>query len=447
MVEKSTEYRKTKILVTMGPSLDGTFEKSLEFIDGIRFNMSHANTKSIEKYLDILNEKNIAKLMDLKGNKIRIKKSNFSELIENQVVKLGKDILISYIPECIEKDQNILINDGKIKLIVESVEKDITARVLVGGHIKEKMGVNFPEGCFPNDLTDEDIKNVKFAVENEFEYIALSFVRSEKDILNLKNLIKEYSGNCSVIAKIETKEGLKNIDEILNHSDGVMIARGDLGVEVAIEYLPIIQKNIIKLANEKGKLVITATQMLDSMVNNPYPTRAEVTDVANAIFDGTDCLMLSNETTIGKYPIYSIKTLDNIARVSENDISKYKQEIEFEEHSIYSGIAYAVEALSKKLNPKIVITPTTSGKTPLRISKFRFNSPIIALAPENIVFRKLRLVWGVIPIKIDEIGDVDEVLEISKKIAKNIIDSGIYVVTLGHPKGEKKTNVIKVESI
>jgi len=309
------------------------------------------------------------------------------------------------------------------------------------------MGVNFPEGCFPNDLTDEDIKNVKFAVENEFEYIALSFVRSETDILNLKNLIKEYSGNCSVIAKIETKEGLKNIDEILNHSDGVMIARGDLGVEVAIEYLPIIQKNIIKLANEKGKLIITATQMLDSMVNNPYPTRAEVTDVANAIFDGTDCLMLSNETTIGKYPIESIKTLDNIARVSENDISKYKQEIEFEEHSIYSGIAYAVEALSKKLNPKIVITPTTSGKTPLRISKFRFNSPIIALAPENIVFRKLRLVWGVIPIKIDEIGDVDEVLEISKKIAKNIIDSGIYVVTLGHPKGEKKTNVIKVESI
>ncbi|WP_459201440.1 pyruvate kinase [Methanococcus sp. CF] len=445
MVEEG--YRKTKILVTVGPSLDNYFKDCLDLVDGIRFNMSHMDTRSVKKYLEILNEKNIAKLMDLKGNKIRIIKTNFSELVKNQVVSFGKDILISYIPKCIEKGQNILINDGKIKLIIESVGKEVTARVLIGGTVKPEMGVNFPDGCFPDDLTDEDIKNVKFAVENEFEYIALSFVRSKKDVLNLKNLINKNSGNCSIISKIETKEGLKNIEEILDYSDGVMIARGDLGVEVAIEYLPIIQKNVIKLANEKGKLVITATQMLDSMVNNPYPTRAEVTDVANAIFDGTDCLMLSNETTIGKYPIDSIKTLDNIARVSEGDISKYKQEIEFEEHSIYSGIAYAVEALCNKLNPKIVITPTTSGKTPLRISKFRFDPPIIALAPENIVFRKLRLVWGVIPKKIDEIGDVDEVLEISKKIAKNIIGSGIYVVTLGHPKGEKKTNVIKVESI
>jgi pyruvate kinase len=226
-----------------------------------------------------------------------------------------------------------------------------------------------------------------------------------------------------------------------------MIARGDLGVEIPIEYLPTIQKDIIKLANEKGKLVITATQMLDSMVNNPYPTRAEVTDIANAIFDGTDCLMLSNETTIGKYPIESVKTLDRVSRVSECDISKHRKEFHFEKKTVYAGIAYAVDALYRNLNPKIVITPTTSGKTPLRISKFRFNSPIIALAPTQIVFRKLRLIWGVIPHKIDEIGDVDEVLLISREIAKELVKSGIYIVTLGHPKGEKKTNVIKVENI
>lgn len=447
-MENISNYRKTKILVTMGPSIEKDFSKVVDIIDGVRFNMSHASKEEILKFLGVLNEKNIAKLMDLKGNKIRIKEVNKPELFENDTVVIGKDLILNYIPKCIDKEHTVLINDGKLKLIVENVENDkIFAKVIVGGIIKKDMGVNLPESCFPSELTIEDIENVKFGIENGFEYISLSFVRSKEDIINLKNVIKKYGGNCSVVAKIETKEGLKNISEILDVTDGVMIARGDLGVEVSIEYLPMIQKNIIKLANEKGKLVITATQMLDSMVNNPYPTRAEVTDIANAIYDGTDCLMLSNETTIGKYPFESIQTLDKVSRVSEKEISVYKKETKFEEQSIYAGIAYAVDALYKNLNPKLVITPTTSGKTPLRISKFRFDSPIIALAPENIVFKKLRLVWGVIPEKIGEIGDVDEVLLNSKKIAEKMIKSGIYIVTLGHPKGEKKTNVIKVESL
>jgi len=300
------KIKKTKILITMGPSLEKNLKKVINLIDGVRFNMSHASTKDIERHIDILEKNKIAKLMDLKGNKIRIIKSNINNIKGGDEVIIGKDIILSYNPsEDVEEDNFILINDGKIKLKIKKINNElIYTDVVVGGEVKNEMGVNFPDTYLKAPiLSDADIENIKFAIEKDFEYIALSFVRNKEDVINLREIIEENNGDISIVAKIETKEGLNNIEEIVQYSDGVMVARGDLGVEIPIEYIPIEQKKIISTGNKWGKLTITATQMLDSMVNNPYPTRAEITDIANAIFDGTDCLMLSNETTIGKYPV------------------------------------------------------------------------------------------------------------------------------------------------
>ncbi|AEH07112.1 pyruvate kinase [Methanothermococcus okinawensis] len=441
--------RKTKILITMGPSVENKLKDAVKLIDGIRFNMSHTNVEYIKKYLNILEKNNIAKLMDLKGNKIRIKKTFKSVFKTGDELVIGRDIILTYHPKDeTEEEHFILINDGRIKLKVKKVENDlIYTEVLVGGIIKEGMGVNLPDTHLKMPIiSDEDINNIKFAVEHDFEYIALSFVRNKNDIINLRDILNRYDKNnaTSIIAKIETKEGLKNIEEIAKYSDGIMVARGDLGVEIPIEYIPIEQKNIINITNKKGKLTITATQMLDSMVSNPYPTRAEITDIANAIFDGTDCLMLSNETAVGKYPIEAINVMDKVARISENNMEKFAVETHLDGSSISTGIAHATHTLYLKLNPKIIITPTWSGKSATLISKFKPKVPIIALTPNMKTFKKLKLVWGVVPYHVDEVNNMDNILEISNKIAESFIDKGIYITTLGHPMGEKKTNVIKV---
>ena len=263
----------------------------------------------------------------------------------------------------------------------------------------------------------------------------------------MKDIIAEYRGDCEVISKIETKEGLKNIKEIARESDGVMVARGDLGVEVPIENIPIEQKNILRIANRYGILSITATQILDSMINNPFPTRAEVTDIANAIYDGTDCLMLSNETTIGKYPIEAIKVLNKVAEVADRYYEEFGDRVCLEVESIDEGLVYAVYELYKKLNTKLVITPTYSGRTAKLVSKLRINSKIIAPTPNIKTLKRLRLVWGVESCLMKEFDDMESIINACREIAKKEIGKGIYLVTLGHPIGQKKTNTIKVESI
>lgn len=438
---------KTKILITMGPSIEKKLGDVIEIIDGVRFNMSHATHDGIKKYLDILEEYNIAKLMDLKGNKIRIKQAFKKELKKGDEVIIGKDLILTYHPvEDVEKGHFILINDGKIKLKIEKVDENlIYSKVIIGGNVKKGMGLNLPDTHLKMPIIGkEDIKNIEFAIGNNFEYIALSFVRNKDDIINLRKIINEYDGDVSIIAKIETKEGLRNIDEIARYSDGVMVARGDLGVELPIEYIPIEQKNIINTTNKYGKLTITATQMLDSMINNPYPTRAEITDIANAVFDGTDCLMLSNETAVGKYPVEAVKVMDRVVRTSEKNMGKYGKEIILDGNSVSSGIARATYTLYNSLNPKVIITPTWSGKSAKLISKFKPNIPIISLTPNMGTFKKLRLVWGVIPCHVDEVDDIEDILYMSRKMAEKIIDNGIYLTTLGHPVGKKKTNLIKV---
>ncbi len=442
-----TSYHKTKILITMGPSIERKLNETIDLIDGVRFNMSHASLEEINKYLGILEKNDISKLMDLKGNKIRVKQTKLSELKEGDTIILGKDILFSYHPiDEVEVNHYILINDGKIKLKVEKVDgNNIYSKVIIGGKIKEGMGVNLPDTHLKMPIINyEDIKNIKFAINKNFEYIALSFVRNKDDVISLRNIIEEYGGETSIIAKIETKEGLKNIDEIARHSDGVMVARGDLGVELPIENIPVEQKNIINTTNKYGKLTITATQMLDSMINNPYPTRAEITDIANAVFDGTDCLMLSNETAIGKYPVEAVKVMDRVVKISEKNMNKFGKEPILDGNSVSSGIAHATYTLCNRLSPKIIITPTWSGKSAMLISKFKPSIPIIALTPNKMTFKKLRLVWGVIPHNVKEVDDIEEILSMSRKIAENIIEEGMYITTLGHPMGEKKTNLIKV---
>ncbi len=447
IMKNHEHYHKTKILITMGPAIEDKLGEVVELIDGVRFNMSHASLEEIEKHLKLLEKNNISKLMDLKGNKIRIKKAFKSDLKEGDVVIIGKDLILTYHPaEDVKVGHFILINDGKIKLKVEKVDGTlIYSRVIIGGKIKEGMGLNLPDTHLKMHIIgEEDIKNIKFAINNDFEYIALSFVRNKDDIIGLRNIIDEYDGDSSIIAKIETKEGLRNIDEIAKYSDGVMVARGDLGVELPVENIPVEQKNIINITNKYGKLTITATQMLDSMINNPYPTRAEITDIANAVFDGTDCLMLSNETTIGKYPVEAIKVMDRVVKISEKNMDKFGREIILDGNSVSSGIARATYTLCNSLNPKIIITPTWSGKSAKLISKFKPNIPIIALTPKKITFKKLRLVWGVIPYHVEEVDDIEDILDMSKKIAEKIIDEGMYITTLGHPIGKKKTNLIKV---
>ena len=444
------KINKTKILITMGPSLEKNLKKVINLIDGVRFNMSHASTKDIERHIDILEKNKIAKLMDLKGNKIRIIKSNINNIKGGDEVIIGKDIILSYNPsEDVEEDNFILINDGKIKLKIKKINNElIYTDVVVGGEIKNEMGVNFPDTYLKAPiLSDADIENIKYAIEKDFEYIALSFVRNKEDIINLRKIIEENNGDISIVAKIETKEGLNNIEEIVQYSDGVMVARGDLGVEIPIEYIPIEQKKIISTGNKWGKLTITATQMLDSMVNNPYPTRAEITDIANAIFDGTDCLMLSNETTIGKYPVEAVKVMNRVARISEYNMDKFATEVQLNGSSISIGIAHAAYTLCNKLNPKIIITPTWSGNSAILISKFRPTVPIIAISPNIKTFKKLRLFWGIVPHLTEVVDSVDEILEISKNVAEEFIEEGIYITTLGHPPGENKTNVIKVDTV
>ncbi|ENN95729.1 pyruvate kinase [Methanocaldococcus villosus KIN24-T80] len=433
--------RKTKILITLGPSIENCLDKAVNLIDGVRFNMSHANINYCMKFLKFLNKHNIAKLMDLKGIKIRIKRTKKKFLKENEIVEIGEDLEFNYDVNMKSGDR-IIINDGKV--VLEVIE-DNKAVVIVGGEVRENMGANFPDSDIEAEIiSDEDRENIRFACDEEFEYIALSFVRDKEDVKLLRDYINDFKGDCDIIAKIETKKALKNLENIAKNSDGLMVARGDLGVEIDIEYIPIEQKRIIETANRFGIISITATQILDSMVNNPYPTRAEVTDIANAIYDGTDCLMLSNETAIGKYPLKAIEVLNKVAEVADKH-EEFIRKTDLDVFNVEEGLAYAVSSLYKKLPIKLTITPTYSGRTAKIISKLR--KRIIAPTPNINTLRKLKLVYGVESCLMEEFNNIDNIISACREIAKKEIGSGLYLLVFGHPIGERKSNTIKVESI
>lgn len=467
--------RKTKIVCTLGPSTkseDVLRELMIEGMDVARFNFSHGSyadkletlnqVKKIREELGLY----VATLLDTKGPEIRIgkfkegkvelKEGQLFSLTINDVEGTDKIVSISYkeLISDVKPGSKILIDDGLIEMEVTNVtESEIICHVINGGIVSDRKGVNVPNIQLSMPfISKQDYEDIVFGIENGFDFIAASFVRTAKDILEIYKILEEH--NCDrikVIAKIENMQGVENIDEIIKISDGVMVARGDMGVEVPFEEVPAIQKLIIKKVYEQGKAVITATQMLDSMMKNPRPTRAEATDVANAIYDGTSAIMLSGETAAGLYPVESLKTMVKIALSTEkniNYIERFKQRRSPSNYDITNAISHATCTTAVDLNVSAIITITKSGSTARAISKYRPISPIIGCSTDEYVCRQLNLSWGVVPMLVNEKEVTDELFNHAVEVAEKnkIVRPGeIVVITAGVPLGiSGTTNMLKV---
>ena len=466
--------RNTKIIATLGPSSSSPLKIHSLFQAGadiFRLNFSHGNHDDHRKRVFHIRQyekrlgRPIAILGDLQGPKIRIglfKKTyvilknnqrfvldlNPKEGDQNRVFLPHKEIFKS-----VKKNNKILIDDGKIILNIDKVLSDqIITEVLVGGKISNKKGVNIPETFLKmSSLTEKDIKDLKFCLDLSLDYIALSFVQKSKDINDLKKYVGNQTG---IMAKFEKPMAIKNMDEILQHCDAAMVARGDLGVEMPPEEVPIIQKKIVQSCRDFGIPVVVATQMLDSMVESPSPTRAEASDVATAVFDSADCLMLSAETASGKFPVESVKIMDRIIRGVENDNS-YRQILESKqiklEETTSDAISSAASQVVKTVLAKAIFTYTRSGATAKRAARERPTVPIIGLSPERITARQLALIWGVHTIHALEpksfSGMIDNACELAKK--EGIVKKGDYVViTAGAPIGVSgSTNNLRIAKI
>lgn len=471
--------KKTKIVCTMGPTTNEkeiVKELILNGMNAARLNFSHGTheehkariemVKSVRKELGT----HTAILLDTKGPEIRT--GDFeNETVELQqgskfVLHCDEDIIgdetkcsITYknLYEEIKVDDRILINDGLVSLKVLEVEdKSIITEVENTGVIGNHKGINVP-GVKLNlpALTEKDIEDLKFGVDNEVDIVAASFIRKGSDVLEIRKVLNNFHGNdIKIFSKIENQEGLDNIDEIIINSDGIMVARGDLGVEIPTEDVPVVQKMIIEKCNKAGKPVITATQMLDSMIRNPRPTRAEASDVANAIFDGTDAIMLSGETANGKYPVEAVKTMTSIARKTEQYLN---YDIHFNKRkknsvsNVPNAISIATCTTARDLKAVAIITATQSGQTAKRISKYRPEATIIACTPCEKVARSLALSWGVLPLIIPRVESTDELIERSSEIVlkENYAQKGDLVIFVaGIPINNiGSTNMMKVHHI
>ena len=472
------QIRKTKIICTMGPSTEkeGVLEKlMLAGMNVASFNFSHGDHEEQLGRLTKLRETRerlglpVAALLDTKGPEIRLRE--FAEgkvmlkagqtftLTTEEVVGDEKRVSISYknLPKDVSVGTHILIDDGLIAMTVKEVtDTDIICEVINGGKVSNKKGVNVPNVELSMDyVSPKDYKDIVFAVKEDFDFIAASFVRTAADVKQLRDILHEHGGDqIKIIAKIENNQGIQNIDQIIEAADGIMVARGDMGVEIPIEEVPIIQKMIIKKAYHAGKVVVTATQMLDSMMSHPRPTRAEATDVANAIYDGTSAIMLSGETAAGDYPVEAVETMVRIALRTEADInyiSRLRARNTNEKPSITDAISHTACLMAGDLNATSIVTVTKSGRTARMISKYRPQSPIIGGCMSDKVCRQLNLSWGVIPLKVEEKQDADElfdhVLERSKE-AGLIQEGDTVVLTAGVPLGiAGTTNLLKAHIV
>ena len=471
--------RKTKIICTLGPATikgDVTKQLILNGMNVARFNFSHDNQETHKGRLAELRalskelNQPVAALLDTKGPEIRVGAFEGDKVIleagqrftltTKDVVGNNDIVSISYkkLPEDVQVGSSILIDDGLIGMeVVEIVDgTDIVCTVINGGPVSTKKGINIPgvDLSMPF-VSEQDRADIIFGIENDFDFLAASFVRTAHDILEIRKIFEEY--NCkslNIIAKIENMQGVKNIDEIIEVSDGIMVARGDMGVEIPNEDVPVIQKMIIKKVYNAGKQVITATQMLDSMMKNPRPTRAETADVANAIYDGTSAIMLSGETAAGAYPVEAVKTMARIAERIEEDID-YKKRFFLAERKankdITDAISHATVTTAHDLNAKAIVTVTKSGKTARMISRYRPLYDIIACSTSEKVCRQLNMSWGVTPLYIEEASDVFELFAASIQKAKDnklLEDGNLAVITAGVPLGVPgETNMIKVQIV
>ena len=477
MIQKRKEC-KTKIVATLGPATD-TNEKIKELIvegvDVFRINFSHGDKEqhkeTIQRIKTISEELSypVSILQDLQGPKIRLGKlkagkaflKNGAEFILTTKEILGDEHICSItfpsVIKDITTDQLIYINDGLIKLKVKKITDDkVYTTVIEGGEISDHKGVNFPNTRLSIPaITEKDKEDLKFGLDNGVDFVALSFVKIPEDVIELRNLMQQYGRIVPIISKIEKWEAVENIEKIVDVSDGIMVARGDLGVEIPVEEVPIIQKKIISISNKKGKPVITATQMLNSMIESPVPTRAEVTDVSNAIFDGTDAVMLSNETAVGKFPIESVRVMRNIIKNTEKSaifkkFLKTKPEEPIEKN-VSDAIAISANNIANVVNAKIIVSATESGRTAILVSKHKPNVPVIALTPKEETLKFLILKWGVIPFKVNAFKTVDEILQKAVEIAKEtkLAKKGdIIVITAGSHTGVSgSTDLLKVATI
>lgn len=464
--------KKTKIICTMGPNSDDREVMKQLLLNGMdvaRFNFSHgthdeqrARYKQLREVAEEVG-KPVAALLDTKGPEIRTgvlkdgKKVTLTAgeeiiLTTEDIVGDAKRVHINYngLNEDVTEGNVILIDDGLIELHVERVEgTEIYCRIMNGGELGERKGVNVPNVKIKLPaLTDKDKEDIRFGIELGFDYIAASFIRSADAIREIRQMLDEGGSSMGIIAKIENAEGLENLDEIIEASDGIMVARGDLGVEIAPEKLPHLQKMMIKKCSAACKVVITATQMLDSMIRNPRPTRAEVSDVANAVYDGTDAVMLSGETAQGKYPLEALQMMVHIIEQTEKHLD-YDSMLE-KEHGhlrggVSSAIGYSSVLAAANLNAKCIITPSVSGATSRVVSNLRPRQEILGVTPNERTLRRMSIYWGVRPLKSLEVDTTEDICENAIELAqvKQYVEPGdVVVITAGIPS----TNVSKERS-
>ena len=466
--------RRTKIVATVGPAtLKPEVLRQLikAGASTLRINFSHGTQQDHQKAIRLIRQtafeldRPVGILQDLQGPKIRLGKFAAGKInlkkgdpyiLTSRQVECDENIgCISYqkLVDEVPANATILLDDGKVEMLVESVDKaskDLHCKVVVGGDLSSNKGVNFPGICLSvKALTQKDREDLMFGLDQGVDWIALSFVRNPQDILEIKDLISSAGKSIPIIAKIEKHEAIEQMDAILTLCDGVMVARGDLGVELPAEDVPILQKRLIATANRLGIPIITATQMLDSMVNSPRPTRAEVSDVANAILDGTDAVMLSNETAVGNYPVEAVETMATIARRIEQEQGTNK--LKRTKRSITHAISAAVGEIAAQLDASAIMTLTKTGATARNVSKFRPKTPILAITPHVYVARRLQLVWGVKPLLVLDLSSATQTFQAAINVAqeKNLLAAGnLVVMTAGTLQGVAgSTDLIKVELV
>ena len=467
---------KTKIIATLGPGTQ-TVEKIVELIRAgmnvARINLSHGDRGSHARFIELVKQARhtagtySAILLDTRGPEIRV-----GDLTEPLELKVGERLTItsshdSCIGHCISVDypgliedirpgNRILLDDGKLALVVENIANgNVITKVLVSGRLSSRKRVSLPD-CKVNlpSLSDKDYLDIAFGVQQEVDFIAASFVRKADDVWAVRKIIEDNGGNQAIIAKIENRQGVENLQEILQAAEGLMVARGDLGVEMPAEEVPIIQKRIISAANLVGKPVITATQMLESMITSPTPTRAEASDVTNAIYDGTDAVMLSAETAVGAYPIEAIRFLVRCATIAENSLDYeaiLAAGVRHKRQTITDAISYACCATAADLGAAAIITSTTSGSTARMVARHRPKTPIIAVSPSLESLRKLQLIRGVTTIFGECASTMDEQLDMTTNIVRQagLVQNGdLVIITAGMPIGTMgSTNMLKVRTV
>ena len=470
--------RKTKIICTMGPSTEkGDTLKQLVLagMNVARMNFSHGDFEEhggrLAKLKEIRKEtgRPVAALLDTKGpeirlgdfetGKIELQKGQDFTLTARDIMGNQNEVSITYkqLPKDVKAGSSILLDDGLIGLEVKEVAgDDIHCVVLNGGPVSNHKGVNVPGTDLSMEyLSEKDKADIIWGAQNDVDFIAASFVREAADVKAIRELLKANGGeNIQIIAKIENEQGVRNVDEILEAADGVMVARGDMGVEIPCEEVPVIQKMIIKKANQAGKIVVTATQMLDSMIKNPRPTRAEATDVANAIYDGTVAIMLSGETAAGQYPVEALKTMVRIAERTEEDINYRRRFFETERKAnpdVTDAICHATCTTALDLKAKAIISVTKSGRSAKMVSRYKPGCDIIACSTDEKVCRQLNVVWGVKPILLEEQKEVFDLFDSAVVAAakeENLEKGDTVVITSGVPIGiSGTTNMIKVQTV